>query len=46
MRAAGVVADLLVFEGVSHGDYAFELTSPESLQTYAELNAFLLWHLQ
>jgi len=46
MRAAGVVADLLVFEGVSHGDYAFEPTSPESLQTYAELNAFLLRHLQ
>jgi acetyl esterase/lipase len=46
MRATGVVADLLVFEGVSHGDYAFEPTSPESLQTYAELNAFLLRHLQ
>ena len=46
MRAAGVAADLLVFEGVSHGDYAFEPTSPESLQTYAELNAFLLRHLQ
>ena len=46
MRAAGVAADLLVFEGVSHGDYAFEPTSPESLQTYAELSAFLLRHLQ
>ena len=46
MRTAGVVADLLVFEGVSHGDYAFEPTSPESLQTYAELKAFLLRHLQ
>lgn len=46
MRAASVVADLLLFEGVSHGDYAFEATSPESLQTYAELNAFLLRHLQ
>jgi acetyl esterase/lipase len=46
IRAAGVVADLLVYEGVSHGDYAFEPTSPESLMTYAELNAFLLRHLQ
>ena len=46
MRAAGVVADLLVFEGVSHGDYAFEPASPESMQTYAELNTFLLRHLQ
>jgi monoterpene epsilon-lactone hydrolase len=46
LRAAGVVADLLVYEGVSHGDYAAESASPESLQTYAELNAFLLRHLQ
>jgi len=46
MRAAGVAADLLVYEGVSHGDYAFEATSPESMQTYTELNAFLLQHLQ
>lgn len=46
MRAAGVVADLFVYEGVSHGDYGFEATSPESFQTWAELNAFLLRHLQ
>lgn len=45
LRAAGVTADLLVFEGVSHGDYAAEATSPESLLTYAELNSFLLQHL-
>ncbi len=45
LRAAGVTADLLVFEGVSHGDYALEATSPESLLTYAELNSFLLQHL-
>ncbi len=46
LRASGVVADLLVFEGVSHGDYVFEATSPESMQTYTELNAFLVQHLQ
>ncbi len=45
LRAAGVTADLLVFEGVSHGDYALEATSPESLLTYAELDKFLLQHL-
>ena len=45
LPAAGVTADLLVFEGVSHGDYALEATSPESLLTYAELDSFLLQHL-
>ena len=35
IRAAGVAADPLVHEGVSHGDYASEPASPESLQTYA-----------
>jgi acetyl esterase/lipase len=46
LRAAGVIADMLVFEGVSHGDYAFEAESPESQLAYAELNAFLQQHLQ
>ena len=46
LRAAGVIADLLVFEGMSHADYGFEVDSPESQQTYEELNAFLLQHLQ
>ena len=46
LRAAGVVADLLVFEGMSHADYFFEVDLPESRQTYAELNAFLIKHLK
>ena len=46
LRAAGVTADLLVFEGVSHGDYAFEATSPESSLAYSELDTFLLQHLR
>ena len=45
LRQAGVDADLLVFEGVSHGDYAIEATSPEHQLTYTELNHFLLRHL-
>jgi acetyl esterase/lipase len=46
LRQAGAVADILVYEGVSHADYAFEAASPESLHAYAELNAFLLQHLR
>jgi len=44
MRVAGVVADLNVYEGVSHGEYMVD--SPESQQAYGELGAFLLRHLQ
>jgi acetyl esterase/lipase len=46
LRAAGVVADLAVYEGMAHADYCFETDLPESRQVYAELNAFLLQHLQ
>ena len=46
LRAAGVVADLIVFEGMSHGDYLFVADSPESQQAYGELNTFLLRHLK
>ena len=46
LRQAGVVAEVLVYEGVSHGDYAALADSPESVHAYAELNAFLLQHLQ
>jgi len=45
IRAAGSIADLLVLEGVAHGDYGNPLNSPESRFTYAELNKFLLQHL-
>ncbi len=44
MRVAGVVADLNVYEGVSHGDYLLP-DSPESEQAFGELGAFLLRHL-
>lgn len=46
LRAAGVVADLNVYEGVSHADYLIAADSPESQQVYSELNAFLLRHLE
>jgi acetyl esterase/lipase len=46
IRSAGSVADLLVLEGVAHGDYGNPLDSPESRFTYAELGKFLLQHLQ
>ncbi len=46
MRVAGVVANLNVYEGVSHGEYAFVVDSPESQQVFGELRTFLLKHLQ
>jgi acetyl esterase/lipase len=45
IREAGSVADLLVYEGIAHADYAREMASPESHHAYSELNQFLLTHL-
>ena len=46
LRAAGVIADLNVYEGLSHADYLLVPDSPESQQVYAELNEFLRHHLE
>ena len=46
LRRAGVESDLHVYEGQSHGDYLKVLNAPESLEHFAELNAFLLKHLR
>ncbi len=46
LRRAGVEADLHVYEGQSHGDYIAMWNAPESAEHYAELNEFLLKHLQ
>jgi acetyl esterase/lipase len=46
LREAGVVADLNVYEGMSHADYMIVANSPESEQVYAELGAFLVDHLK
>lgn len=46
LRQTGIVADILVYEGVAHADYMAELTAPETQHALAELNGFLLQHLQ
>lgn len=46
LRRAAVVADLVVFEGLSHAEYLQDLDLPESRDTYAELGAFLEAHLR
>jgi acetyl esterase/lipase len=45
LRSAGVIADLNVYEGLSHAGYMIAANTPESQQVYAELNDFLLRHL-
>lgn len=46
LRAAGVVADLHVYEGVAHADYLFLVDSPESKDVFAEVGAFFKAHLE
>lgn len=46
LRRAGVVADLHIYEGQSHAAYLKVMNAPESFEHFAELNAFLLKHLQ
>jgi len=46
LRAAGIAADLNVYEGMSHADYLFAMDAPESKQVFEELRVFLLQHLQ
>ena len=46
LRRAGVEADLHIYEGQAHADYIYMWNSPESVEHYAELNAFLLRYLQ
>jgi monoterpene epsilon-lactone hydrolase len=46
LRTAGVVADLNVYEGFSHGEYLKTFDSPESQQVFAELGVFLLKYLK
>ncbi len=45
LRDAGVVADLLVFEGLSHAQYLFAPDAPESRTHFAEVSAFFDRHL-
>jgi len=46
LREAGSIADLLVYEGMSHGDYLHESASAESQHVLAELDAFFTQHLR
>ena len=41
LRTAGVIADLNVYEGISHGQYGFVFGSPENIQVHTELGEFL-----
>jgi len=45
LRDAGVTADLLVFEGMSHAQYLFSVDMPEAKQYFAELSAFFSKYL-
>jgi acetyl esterase/lipase len=45
MRAAGVEADLHVYEAMSHAGYAIWTDTPESRDMYSEVGAFLAGHL-
>ena len=46
LRAAGVVADLHVYEGVAHADYLILVGSPESEDVLREVSAFFKTHLE
>ena len=45
LRAAGVVADLIVFEGQSHAQYLFAPGAPEGKEYFIEVTAFFDRHL-
>ena len=46
LRDAGVVADLHVFEGLSHAGYLVAAGSPESISTFQEVSMFFKTHLK
>jgi len=46
LKAAGVVADLNVYEGLSHVEYFIVPDAPESIEVYQELGNFLKKYLR
>ena len=46
LRAAGVVTDLHVYEGMSHAGYLVSPDVPESIDMYREIDLFIDQHLQ
>ncbi|MDX1382167.1 MAG: alpha/beta hydrolase fold domain-containing protein [Thermoanaerobaculia bacterium] len=45
LKAAGVVADLNVYEGFSHAEYLMVPTAPEAREVFEEMGAFFGRHL-
>jgi acetyl esterase/lipase len=45
LRAAGVVADLNVFEGLSHAQYLLLDEAPESVEAFGDVATFFDRHL-
>ena len=45
LRRAGVEAELQVFEGMSHAQYIFDATAPETKETFTEIARFFDKHL-
>ena len=45
LRNSGVETDLVVMEGLSHGDYLFAAESQESLDFFNDLAHFLSVHM-
>jgi monoterpene epsilon-lactone hydrolase len=45
LREAGVIAELQVFEGLSHNEYAMVPTAPETKEAFAEIARFFDRHL-
>jgi epsilon-lactone hydrolase len=46
LRNAGIEAELIVFEGLSHAQYLFDPAMPESKDHFTELTAFFDRHLE
>ena len=45
LRRAGVVAELQVYEGMSHAQYNFDAFAPETKETFSEIARFFDQHL-
>jgi epsilon-lactone hydrolase len=46
LRQAGVVAELQIFEGMSHAQYTFDYTAPVTREAFAEMAHFFDTHLR
>lgn len=45
LRQAGVTVDLQLFDGLSHAQYLFDPTAPETVEMFGEITRFLDEHL-